>query len=38
MRLEKIFIKGRGKTIKDKNGNTVKIAVFDKFEKKWIKQ
>ena len=36
MRLGKIFIKGRGKTIKDKNGNTVKIAVFN--EKKWIKQ
>lgn len=22
----------------DKNGNTVKIAVYDKFEEKWIKE
>jgi hypothetical protein len=22
----------------DKNGNTIKIAVYDKFEEKWIKE
>ena len=25
-------------SLKDKNGNTVKIAVYDKFEEKWIKE